>query len=68
MPETPRNPAATTGLILGLASILFYEVGLVPILAIVFSGIGLSKGPTGKGKAIAGLVLGILYTLVSMST
>jgi len=65
----PRNGFALTGLILGIASVLL-SIGIIPILAIVFSGIGLSKvkDRSGKGKVQAwiGLILGILYTLVYM--
>jgi len=66
----PRNGFALTGLILGIASVLLSSIGIIPILAIVFSGIGLAKvkDRSGKGKVQAwiGLILGILYTLVYM--
>lgn len=66
----PRNGFALTGLILGIASVLLASIGIIPILAIVFSGIGLAKvkARSGKGKVQAwiGLILGILYTLVYM--
>jgi len=66
----PRNGFALTGLILGIASVLLASIGIIPILAIVFSGIGLAKVKvrSGKGKVQAwiGLILGILFTLVYM--
>ena len=68
-PKT-RNGFALTGLILGIASVLLASIGIIPILAIVFSGIGLAKvkDRSGKGKVQAwiGLILGILYTFVYM--
>ena len=43
---------------------------VIPILAIIFSGIGLAKvkdrGGRGKVQAWVGLILGVLYTLVNM--
>lgn len=65
------NSSATAGGVLGIIAVL---TGLIPfigigfgflfgILAIIFSGMGLSKADrvgTGKGIAITGLVLGIL--------
>ena len=68
--EKPRNAFALTGLILGIASVFLSFIGIIPILAIIFSGIGLAKvrDRAGKGKVQAwiGLILGILYTLVYM--
>lgn len=65
----PGNPAATTGLVLGIASIFLGGlVGLLPIIAIVFAGIGLSRASArqnaGKIQAWIGLILGIVYTVV----
>lgn len=71
--KTPlvNNKAALTGFILGLVSIFFAWIGIIPILAIVFSVIGLStfdkEKHTGRWQAIVGLILGILYTLVYMN-
>lgn len=64
--STPVNPIATWGMWLGVVSV-FLPLGLLPILAIVFSGIGLAHAKErgiGRGKAIVGLTLGCLYTLV----
>jgi hypothetical protein len=54
---------ATASLVLG---ILGFLLPLLSILALIFGGIGISRanqGATGKGLAVAGLVLGILGTL-----
>lgn len=61
------NAFSLVGFILGLLSILLYWVlAITPILAIIFSLIGLigtdKAKQKGKGLAIAGLILGILYT------
>jgi len=70
--ENQRNAAATTGLVLGLASIVFYVIGILPILATIFSGVGLAKagdlGGAGRTQAWIGLVLGALYTLMYMKS
>lgn len=61
------NAFALVGFVLGLLSIgLYWVLGIIPVLAIIFSIIGLigakKMGQKGKGLAIAGLILGILYT------
>ena len=61
------NAFALVGFILGLLSTLLYWVlAITPILAIIFSIIGLigtdKAKQIGKGLAIAGLILGIAYT------
>ena len=65
--EKKKNKLSTVGLWLGLASILFWEIGIIPLLAIVFSSIALYKvgeyHGDGRIKAIVGLVLGILYMI-----
>jgi hypothetical protein len=65
-----NNPMALTGFILGLASVGFYFIGILPILGIVFSSIGLAtfKPDIQKNKwmAVAGLILSVLYTLMSL--
>ena len=59
------NIFANYGFVLGLASIFFSFTVIVPTLAIAFSVIGLygavKKRKKGKGLAIAGLLLGIIY-------
>lgn len=63
------NGMATAGLVLGIIAMPFNFIPLLgwvswilTPLAIIFSGIGMSRSSEqgGKGKAIAGLVLGIL--------
>ena len=65
------NAFAFWGLILGILSVFLYIVGIVPVLAVAFSGMGLAKvkerGGKGKVQAWVGLVLGLLYTLVSLN-
>lgn len=67
--ETKKNNwFAIAGLIMGIIAIFTGSLGVAPILAIVFSSIGISKiqehGGDGKISAWVGLVLGILYTIV----
>ena len=66
-----NNWQATTGFYLGLASILFAFIGIIPILCLVFSAVGLANtNPAvhkNKWMAAVGLVLGILYTLAYMN-
>lgn len=62
------NAFALVGFVLGLLSLVLYWVlGIIPVLAIIFSIIGLvsvkNSGQKGKGFAITGLVLGIVYVL-----
>ena len=63
------NGFSTAGLSLGLVSILLAEIGVIPMAAIIFSTIGLSKVKERKGKgktqAWIGLVLGIIYMLAN---
>ncbi|MEE6146355.1 hypothetical protein V2151_26565 [Bacillus cereus] len=65
------NRNCLTGFILGFASIFLAFIGMIPILALVFSIIGLSKfNPEvnkGRWQGIVGLLLGILYTLVYLN-
>ncbi len=65
-----NNPMAATGFVLGIVSIFLYFIGILPILAIVFSSIGLGtfKQELQKNKWMAGvgLALGIIYTLMYM--
>ena len=62
-----KNGFAITGLVLGCISVVFYELLIVPILAIIFSSIGIFKSPF-KGKLLAGvgLGLGILFLFMSL--
>lgn len=62
------NGFAMTGFTLGLASIGLYFLGLVPILEIVFSAIGLGRfnPELQKGKWMAGWGLGLSITYTVM--
>lgn len=65
--ELKNNPLALTGFILGLVSIFFSWIGIIPIAGLIISGIALSKFDPSKEKnkwqAIAGLILNFLYFL-----
>lgn len=69
------NPLALTGFILGLVSILLFFIPIfgtaVCLAAVVFSAVGLAKqrGRASRYKAfgIIGLVLGILFSLLSLA-
>jgi hypothetical protein len=62
-----KNGYAIAGLCLGIAAVFLYQIGLIPILAVVFSSIGLYKGGAHEGieavEAWIGLALGIIFTL-----
>lgn len=67
------NSLSNFALGLGIASAFFFEFVFIPIAAVVVSAISLSKASeltranvekTGKGKSIAGLILGIVYSLL----
>jgi hypothetical protein len=64
---TEGNAMALTGLVLGIASIFLSFIGVVPILAVVLSGIGLARASArdgaGRGQAWIGLLLGVVFTL-----
>lgn len=63
VPIQRPNGIATASLVLGILALFLPILG---ILAVIFGGIGISKanqGASGKGLAIAGLVLGIVGTL-----
>lgn len=59
---------AITGLVLGIVGIfMFWLYAIVPVLAIIFSGIAMNKakqvGAKPSGMAVAGLVLGIIFAI-----
>ena len=65
--EEIPNGLATAAMILGIIS--FFIPGVTNILAIIFGGVGISKankGATGKNKAKAGLVCGIIATALQI--
>ena len=61
-----NNKFAVAGFALGLASIFLYEIGIVPVLAVAISIVGLATydpaEQTGRWMALVGLVLGVVYT------
>jgi LSD1 subclass zinc finger protein len=65
------NRFARIGFYLGLASILLFELGVVPLAALVCSVIGLStfneNTENKKWMAGWGLALGVVYLLLNMS-
>jgi hypothetical protein len=68
--EDRGNGYAIAGLILGIAAVFFYTMGLVPILAVVLSSIGLYKVKAcyrmGRSPAWIGLLLGLISTVMYM--
>ncbi len=69
MEEKRNNALAITGFVLSLVSLLINPVAIISILGLIFSGIGLSKVKvtnSGKGLAIAGIIISILSTIYSI--
>jgi hypothetical protein len=75
MPMQPSNGMGTTGLVLGIIGvvcsvtfILWFFGVILGILAIIFGAVGRGKAnrgeATNKGAATAGLVLGIIATVI----
>lgn len=66
-----NNPAAVAGFILGLVSLVLYYLTLIPILALIFGWVGLASFDEEKQKnkwmAVVGLVLGVIYCIMSLS-
>jgi hypothetical protein len=62
------NKHGVTGLILGIVGYFLYDVGILPILAIVFSGIGLGTHDPAQHKnrwmSIVGLISGVIGTFL----
>lgn len=63
------NTQAMIGFVLGLVSIIAWFIPLigfpVTVIGIIFSGLGM-KSHTNKGKAVAGLVLSIIFLIVTL--
>jgi len=63
-----NNRYGITGFVLGLVSVFFYFIGIIPLLAVVFSAIGLGTFQEANQKnnwmAITGLILGILFSIL----
>lgn len=64
------NGHCVAGFVLGLSSVILFLIPFVPILAIIYSSIGLSKLKTreqkGRGLAVWGLVLGLIFTALTI--
>lgn len=74
--KPPSNAQASVALGFGIASVVFWEFLIPPIVAIVLGILALSRAKqleeqgtlrTGKAKAIVGLCLGSLYTFVALA-
>jgi hypothetical protein len=70
VPASPGQGMAVAALVLGCVSIVFFWLyGITPILAIVFGGVSMNQakkaGAKPNGMAIAGLVLGVVFTAVA---
>ena len=67
-PQRTSNGLAVAALVCGIIGFLFFGIVLGP-LAAIFGGIGLSRanrGASGRAMAIAGLVLGVIDTVVAI--
>ncbi len=66
--ENMNNYWANIGLVLGILSIFFAFVGVIPLSGLVISLIGASKAKSmnnkGLWQAIIGLLLSIVFTIV----
>lgn len=64
------NGNCVAGFVLGLLSIVLFLIPFIPILAIIYSSIGLQKLKTrdqkGRGLAVWGLVFGLLFIVLSI--
>ena len=64
-----KDPMAMLSFGLGLASIFLAWIGVVPLLAVVFGAVGIGRTTeegTGRGFAIAGLALGVVFFISNM--
>ena len=68
----PKNKVAIYALVLGIASVFLFETFIIPMASIVVGGIALGRASElktegvqarGFGFSLAGLILGIVYTL-----
>ena len=70
-PAKPGNGAATAGLVFGILTLVFcwasYFCGIFALLGLIFSIVGLcKKNASGKGKAIAGLVMTVVGGIIAV--
>ena len=68
-----KNSLSTVSLVLGILSVFLFEFLVFSIAAVITASLALSKSSelaregianTGKGKSVAGLVLGAVYSLL----
>ena len=69
-PAKPGNGAATAGLVFGILTLVFcwtsYFCGIFALLGLIFSIVGIcKKNASGKGKAIAGLIMTIVGGIIA---
>lgn len=69
-PAKPGNGAATAGLVFGILTLVFcwtsYFCGIFALLGLIFSIVGIcKKNASGKGKAIAGLIMTIIGGIIA---
>jgi len=66
--KTPKSP--TMALIFGILSIFFFEIGIVPIIALITSIIAMTKyksiGTKHRAFAVIGLILSVVYFLMNI--
>lgn len=69
-PSTEGNGMAIAALVLGCCSVFFFWLyAIVPVLAIIFAGVSMNQSkkagrPKVSGMAVAGLVLGVVFTAI----
>ncbi|MCB9805810.1 DUF4190 domain-containing protein [Candidatus Nomurabacteria bacterium] len=68
--EEKNDVLSLVSFILGLLSIFLFEIGAIPVFAIVFGICGISRttdeDKKGRWMAVTGLILGILYTIAQI--
>lgn len=70
-----KNSLSTVSLVLGILSVFLFEFLVFSIAAVITASLALSKSSelaregianTGKGKSVAGLILGAVYSLLGV--
>jgi len=73
--QGPKNKIAIPALVLGIASVFLFETVVVPLASIVVGALSLSRASQlkrlgvkerGVGFALAGLILGVVYTFAGL--
>lgn len=66
--KTPKSP--TIALIFGILSVFFFEIGIVPMIALIMSIIAMTKyksiGTKHRAFAVIGLILSMIYFLMNI--